>query len=174
MDTVTHYSILTEIRAVILIGWIGIRKSKFYEWRKRYGKVNEHNALVPRDFWIEEWERHKIIAFYLKHRDDGYGSQFISRDFKELVRILDMRPVNTSSPYYPQSNGKIEHFFGTLKKEAVKPRTPLSLEDARRVMEEYIEIYNNIRPNSAIEYIAPKEKVEGREKIIFDERDRRL
>lgn len=22
----------------------------------RYGKVNEHNAQIPRDFWFESWE----------------------------------------------------------------------------------------------------------------------
>ncbi len=31
--------------------------SKFYDWQARYGKVNEHNALVPRDHWLEAWEK---------------------------------------------------------------------------------------------------------------------
>jgi hypothetical protein len=26
-------------------------------WRERYGKVNEHNGWVPRDFWLEDWEK---------------------------------------------------------------------------------------------------------------------
>ena len=47
-------------------------RGKFYEWRKRYGKANEHNALVPRDFWIEDWEREAIIAFFDKHPLEGY------------------------------------------------------------------------------------------------------
>ena len=34
----------------------GSTRGKFYDWRKRYGKVNEHNGLVPRDHWIEDWE----------------------------------------------------------------------------------------------------------------------
>jgi len=36
--------------------WLDISASKFYDWRERYGKVNEHNGWVPRDFWLEDWE----------------------------------------------------------------------------------------------------------------------
>ena len=46
--------------------------SKFYGWRGRYGKVNEHNGWVPRDFWLEEWEKQAIIAFHLKNPLEGY------------------------------------------------------------------------------------------------------
>ena len=33
----------------------GVR-SKYYHWRDRYGKVNEHNAWIPRDFWLTDPE----------------------------------------------------------------------------------------------------------------------
>jgi len=33
------------------VSWIGISSSKYYDWRRRYGKPNEHNSDVPRDFW---------------------------------------------------------------------------------------------------------------------------
>jgi len=29
---------------------------------ERYGKVNEHNGWVRRDFWLEEWEKQAIIG----------------------------------------------------------------------------------------------------------------
>ena len=32
-----------------LVRWIGVGMSKFYDWRARYGKVNEHNRLVILD-----------------------------------------------------------------------------------------------------------------------------
>ena len=35
------------------------------------------------------------------------GPQFIAKDFKEFIRLAGMTHVRTS-PYYPQSNGKIE------------------------------------------------------------------
>jgi transposase InsO family protein len=37
------------------------------------------------------------------------GPQFIAKDFKEFIRISGMTHVRTS-PYYPQSNGKIERW----------------------------------------------------------------
>jgi len=40
----------TEISQNQLPGWLGISRSKYYDWRTRYGKVNEHNGLVPREF----------------------------------------------------------------------------------------------------------------------------
>jgi hypothetical protein len=62
--------------------------------------------------------------------------QFIARDFKEFIRISGMTHVRTS-PYYPQSNGKIERWHKSLKGECIRPGTPLSLEDARRLVEGY-------------------------------------
>jgi putative transposase len=66
-----------------------------------------------------------------------------------------------TSPYYPQSNGKIERWHKSLKGECIRPRTPLSLEDARRVVKGYVEHYNNVRLNSAIGYITPKDMLAG-------------
>jgi hypothetical protein len=31
--------------------------SKFHDWKHRYGKVNEHNGVVPRDWWLEDLEK---------------------------------------------------------------------------------------------------------------------
>ena len=59
------------------------------------------------------------------------GPQFIAKDFKEFIRVSGMTHVRTS-PYYPQSNGKIERWHKSLKGECIRPGTPLSLEDARR------------------------------------------
>ena len=101
------------------------------------------------------------------------GPQFIARDFREFIRISGMTHVRTS-PYYPQSNGKKERWYQTLKKECIRPKTPLSLDDARRVVGEYVEHYNNVRLHSAIGYIAPADKLAGREEEIWAERDRKL
>jgi putative transposase len=55
------------------------------------------------------------------------GPQFIARDFKEFTRISGMTHVRTS-PYYPQSNGKLERWHKSLKRECIREKTPLSLE----------------------------------------------
>jgi hypothetical protein len=72
------------------------------------------------------------------------GPQFIAKDFKELIRKLSMTHVKTS-PYYPQSNGKKERFYGTLKQECIRPKTPLSLEEAKQYVQEFIDYYNTRR-----------------------------
>src|SRR5205085_8405641 len=101
------------------------------------------------------------------------GPQFIAKDFKEFIRICGMTHVKTS-PYYPQSNGQIERFHKTIKGDCIRTETPLCLEDARRVVARYVEHYNTVRLHSAIGYITPQAKLEGREKAIFDARDRKL
>ena len=101
------------------------------------------------------------------------GPQFIARDFKEFIRISGMTHVKTS-PYYPQSNGKLERFNGTLKQECIRPKTPTSLEEARRVVLAFVTHYNEVRLHSAIGYVAPLDMLEGRAQQIWQERDRKL
>jgi len=101
------------------------------------------------------------------------GPQFIARHFKEFIRMSGMTHVRTS-PYYPQSNGKLERWHGTLKQECIRPKTPLDLEDARRLVKQYVDRYNNHRLHSAIGYIAPRDKLAGRAEAILAERQRKL
>ena len=60
-----------------MIRWIGISTSKFYDWRGRYGKVNEHNGWVPRDWWLEGWEKQAIARSYQEHPLDGYTNSAV-------------------------------------------------------------------------------------------------
>jgi transposase InsO family protein len=290
IDFVTDWSDKTEIPKLSFIGWLGISKSKFYEWKKRFGKVNEHNARIPRDHWLEDWEKEAILKYETEHPLEGYrrltfmmldedivavspstvyrvlknagrlgkwnktpskkgegykqpeqphqewhtdisyininntfyflisvldgysryivhweiresmktfdiqivlqkalekfpgetprlitdnGPQFISRDLKQFIRLSGMSHT-TTSPYYPQSNGKIERFHQSIKVECIRPQTPLDLEDARRVTGKYIDRYNNSRLHSGIGYVTPKDRLEGNDKQIFEERDRKL
>ena len=101
------------------------------------------------------------------------GPQFIARDFKEFIRISGMSHVRTSF-YYPQSNGKIERWHQSLKKECIRPKCPLSVEAAQKVVDEFVNYYNCKRLHSTIGYITPKDKLEGHERRIFAERDRKL
>jgi len=101
------------------------------------------------------------------------GPQFLAKDFKEFIRISGMTHVKTS-PYYPQSNGKIERFHRTLKHDAVRKQTPLSKDDALRVVGDFIRHYNEVRLHSAIGYVAPHDMLAGRRDAIHAERDRKL
>lgn len=101
------------------------------------------------------------------------GPQFISKDFKHFVRLCGMKHVRTS-PYYPQSNGKIERYHRTIKSQCIRPQCPLTLSDAKRIVEKFVIDYNTVRLHSAIGYVTPQAMLEGREKEIFAERDRRI
>ena len=290
VDFVRHWSERTEICYEQLLGWIELSARKFRDWRVRYGKVNEHNYLVPRDHWLEEWEKKAIIDFYYQYPLEGYrrlcfmmldrdlvavsptsvyrvlkaegllgnrwqkpsckgtgfvqplaphdhwhidfsyvnvggtfyylcsildgcsrsivhweireamkeadaeivlqrarekypqarpqiisdnGPQFVAKDFKEFLRLWQTTHVYTS-PHYPQSNGKLERYHRTLKEQAIRPKTPLSLEDARRVVAEFVEHYNTVRLHSALGYVTPQDRLEGRHQEIYAARDRKL
>jgi putative transposase len=290
VDFVRSWSDKTDIAVGRFLPWVGIGTSKFHDWKQRFGKVNEHNAWVPRDHWLSDDEKERIRAYARQHPLEGYrrltfmmldadqvacspasvyrvlktagllagsspnvtkkgtgfvqpltphehwhvdvsylniagtfyflcsvldgcsrfivhweirekmaesdvetiiqrareafpaakprlisdnGPQFIAKDFKEFIRIAGMTHVKTS-PYYPQSNGKIERWHKTIKGECIRTRVPLTLDDARRLVTEFVAHYNSVRLHSAIGYITPKDKLDGRDKDIFDARDRKL
>src|SRR5207244_7554579 len=101
------------------------------------------------------------------------GPQFIAKEFKEFIRSCGMTHVKTS-PYYPQSNGKIERWFKALKGECIRVATPLTLEDARRLVAEFVTYYNTVRLHSAIAYITPADKLAGRAEAIWTARREKL
>ena len=72
VDFVRRWWERTEINVGRFITWLGVAASKFYDWRQRYGCVNEHNGWVPRDFWLEPWEKEAIIDFHGKNPLEGY------------------------------------------------------------------------------------------------------
>ncbi len=77
------------------------------------------------------------------------GPQFIAKDFKEFIRVTGSSHVRTS-PYYPQSNGKLERFHGTLKRECIRPAEPATLEKATSLVKDFVHHYNHVRLHSAI------------------------
>ena len=101
------------------------------------------------------------------------GPQFIARNFKEFIRIAGLTHVRTS-PYYPQSNGKIERWHKSLKADCIRPGVPLNLQDARRLVTGFVEHDNSVRLHSAIASITPADKLAGKEEAIFAARDQKL
>ena len=101
------------------------------------------------------------------------GAQFVAGDFKEFIRLWQTTHV-LCSPHYPQSNGKLERYHRTLKEQAIRPKTPLTLEDAKRIVGDFIGHYNHVRLHSAIGYIAPADRLAGRDQTIFAARAQKL
>ena len=79
-----------------------------------------------------------------------------------------------TSPYYPQSNGKLERYHKTIKSTCIRANTPLSLDDCQRLVTDFVDRYNNTRLHSAIGYITPADKLHGRAETILAERDAKL
>ncbi len=80
---------------------------------------------------------------------------------KEFIRLSGFTHVRTR-PYYPQSNGKLERFRGTIKSEEIRRNSYLCIEDARRHIAAYVQHYNTKRLNSTIYYLTPEDVLMGR------------
>ena len=125
-------------------------------------------------------QQRAIEKFREEHRGESpprlitdNGSQFVSKGFKEFIRITGLKHIRTS-PYYPQSNGKIERFHGTLKSECIRKHVPVSYDDAVRIIEKFVRYYNTERLHSAIEYITPLDKLLGNRDKIIQSREQKL
>ena len=57
-------------------------------------------------------------------------TQFVSKDFAEYLRHVGLKQSRTSVAY-PQANGKIERYFGSLTRECLRKRSFIDLNDAR-------------------------------------------
>lgn len=101
------------------------------------------------------------------------GPQFVAKDFKQFIRLVQLTHVRTSRGY-PQSNGKKERWFQTLKKEALRPKTPLSLAQAQAVLAQFVEHYNTVRLHSALGYVTPQDRLENRQDQLFQQRAAKL
>jgi transposase InsO family protein len=72
------------------------------------------------------------------------------------------------------ANGKKERWYKTLKSEALRKKTPLSLADAREVVAAFVAYYNEQRLHSALGYVTPRAMLDGRRAEIFEDRTRKL
>ena len=109
VDYTKAWSNKAEIPMKCFMSWLVVSKSKFYNWVERYGKANEHNAQIPRDFWLACWEREAIIKFAIDNPLEGYR--------RLTFMMLDQNVVAVS----PSSTWRI-HFKSRHASE-VEPET---------------------------------------------------
>jgi hypothetical protein len=93
VDFVNHWSSRAELAVQRMVRWLNVSSSKFYNWRSRYGKVNEHNAWVPRDHWLEEWEKAAILDFERQYPLEGY------RRLAFMMMDADVVAISPTSVY---------------------------------------------------------------------------
>jgi uncharacterized protein (DUF1330 family) len=84
--------------------------------------------------------------------------------------------IDRVSPIVEKYGGcyQLERYHKTIKSECIRPKVALSLEEARAQIADYIRYYNEERLHSSLGYVTPKDKLEGRDKQIFTERDKKL
>lgn len=101
------------------------------------------------------------------------GPQLVAREFKDFIREAGMTHLRTS-PYHPQSKGKIERWHKAMTCDSVRVTPPESLEDALRNVGRFVSHYDAERLRSAIGYVTPSDALAGRQAGIGAERDRKF
>ena len=92
VDFMACWSARTEMPARRWLGGWSF-PAQVRRWQERYGKANEHNGLVPRDHWLEEWEKEAILAFFDRYPLEGY------RRLTFMMLDADVVAVSPSSVY---------------------------------------------------------------------------
>jgi len=88
------------------------------------------------------------------------GAEFASRNnvdhhpFERMLKELGLKHAYTR-PYRPQTNGKAERFWRTLKEDLLESGFD-SIEQLKEELFEYLIYYNDIRPHQALGGIPPK------------------
>ena len=94
------------------------------------------------------------------------GPQFVAREFKSFIRESGMTHVKTS-PFYPQSNGKIEAWHKTVKKRVIRPHAPNTIDEALRLMTAFVEHYNGTRLHSSLRYVTPQTVLDDKQNDVW-------
>ena len=92
----------------------------------------------------------------------GSGAQTKNKDehpFERLLIEMQMKHRYTR-PYRPQTNGKIERFWKTLKEDFIEDSLFNDIDDLKEELLGYIVYYNEHRPHSALNGLTPKECVQ--------------
>ena len=93
VDYVKTWADKTQSPAKTQVAWNGIARTKNYQTKHRNGSANEHNALVPRDHWLADWEKQAIVRFHFEHPLEGY------RRLTYMMMDADLVAVSPTSVY---------------------------------------------------------------------------
>ena len=78
IDFENYWTRKTGISAAVFVKWIAITTSKFYDWKKRFGTVNEHNSFISQDIYDEEkTEGSRLRKEKNKIRKNSYNQYLI-------------------------------------------------------------------------------------------------
>lgn len=106
---VRRWSERTGLAIDRFLRWLNLSVGKYYEWCRRTGKANRHNGKVPRDFWLQEWEKQAILDFQVRFPVEGY------RRLTYMMMDADVVAVSPSSVF------RVLHGAGRLRKWSQRP-----------------------------------------------------
>jgi transposase InsO family protein len=87
--------------------------------------------------------------------------------FEVWLMELGILPIHIR-PRHPQTQGKIERFNGSFKKERLNFYTPADMRDAQRQRLEYRDFYNNERPHHALSLDTPAQRYAPSDRLYTD------
>ena len=98
--------------------------------------------------------------------DNGAG--YVSRTFREYLRLVGIGHI-LAAPYHPQTNGKLERYHRSIKREVnqVPYEFPGQLE---RAIADFVDYYNYRRYHKALGNVTPAEVLYGRREQILQRR----
>ena len=96
------------------------------------------------------------------------GSGYVSRAFRDYLSLVGIKHI-LAAPYHPQTNGKLERYHQTLKRDVnqVPYEMPSDLEEA---LEAFVNYYNHRRYHKALGNVTPADAIEGRRERILQRR----
>lgn len=96
------------------------------------------------------------------------GSGYVSRAFGDYLRLVGIRHI-LAAPYHPQTNGKLERYHQTIKRDVnqVPYEVPSDLEAA---IATFVSYYNYRRYHMALGNVTPDDVLTGRRKQILQRR----
>ena len=133
--------------------------------------VHERESSELSTRWLREamvLEDIKPGSFII-HQDNGAP---MKGTLKACMEGLGVR-MSYSRPYVSDDNPYSESLFGTMKMRPVYPKQGFAnLEIAREWCEEFVRWYNTEHLHSAIAYVTPEDRHQGRCKSILTQRQR--
>ena len=96
------------------------------------------------------------------------GSGYVSRAFGDYLRLVGIRHI-LAAPYHPQTNGKLERYHQTIKRDInqVPYEVPADLETA---IATFVSYYNYRRYHKALRNVTPSDVLRGRREEILQRR----
>lgn len=120
----------------------------------RSGKAKTAEAALEQALIARYGTLGKVTAPFLLRSDNGLV--FTSRSYTKLVRSYGLRQ-EFITPHCPEQNGMVERVIRTLKEQCVHRHRFESLQNASRVIADWIGFYNNRRPHQALGMKTPAE-----------------